>query len=142
MNALEALKNVAPQANNEALGVLAAEMIKTGAITPFDVGRAMRPILGNMATTPTQSNKSSSSTGVSAADSKAGELPDSEVARSALLETIYESFGSHKSRSVPALSRLTGLSQDCVLELIKGNQDFRVRVGKESNTKYVSLKGI
>ena len=125
MSLTTTLATVARNVPNEVLG----DLIK--ALDANVVGAVVRPLL----------DASVPATGVE--DSmKSDSVPDSPVARAALTETIYESFGTHRRRSATALARITGLTSDAVLELVSGNEDFRVSQGQTSGNTYVSLRGL
>lgn len=129
MSLTSALAAVAPNVSNEVLGEVAK------AFDAHALGAALRPMLGNFSPAETQA-------AVSGESAKSPKLPESTVARTALLDTIYNSFsGSHRRRSATALSRATGLTEEAVLELINGNNDFRVSQGRNSGKTYVSLQG-
>lgn len=129
MSLTTALAAVAPSVSNETLGTIAQ------AFDPTALGAALRPLLGTFE--PVATNDA-----VSGASTKSPELPDSPVAKTALLETIYNSFGTFRRRSAVALSRSTGLTPDAVIELVSGNDDFRVSVGRDSGNTFISLNGL
>ena len=129
MSLTNALAQVAPNVSNETLGSLAQ------AFAPEALGAALRPLLGTLE--PVATNDAA--TGVS---TKSPEVPTNPVARTALLETIYGSFGTYRRRKVASLARATGLTSDAVLELLSGNTDFRVSQGRQSGDTYVSLAGL
>lgn len=129
MSLTKALAAVAPNVNNETLGTLAR------AFDPNALGAALRPLLG--AAEPVATTDA-----VEMVSVKSPVLPESPVARTALLDTIYNSFNKYRRRSTTALSVSTGLTPDAVLELIDGNGDFRVSQGTEGNNTYVSLSGL
>lgn len=137
MNFLEALNTAAPSLNNEALGVLAAEGVKNGTLTGSALGRALRPVLGTMTPATGVGGKRSDNP-----NNKAAELPESEVARASLLETVYKQFGDrYSTRTVRALSRATGLNGDMVKELIKDNPDLEL-VTNSAGADAVKMRGI
>lgn len=68
--------------------------------------------------------------------------PEDEPTRRALTQAIYNSFGEYRRRSVRALAQTTGLSQEAVLELLDGNTDFRISIGRDSGEQFVSVRGI
>lgn len=129
MSLTTALAAVAPNVDNETLGTVAK------AFDPAALGAALRPLLGSFEPVAT-------SEAVSGASTKSPEIPESPVARTALLDTIYNSFGTYRRRSATALSRATGLTPEAVIELVTGNNDFRVSQGRESGSTYISLNGL
>jgi hypothetical protein len=129
MSLTTALAQVAPNVSNETLGTLAQ------AFDANALGAALRPLLGSFEPVATEE-------GVSTASTKSPEIPESPVARTALLDTIYNSFGTYRRRSATALSRATGLTPDAVVELVTGNSDFRVSVGRDSGNTFISLNGL
>lgn len=128
MSLTTALAAVAPNVSNAVLGEVAK------AFDADALGAALRPLLSTM-------EPAATATGVESSN-KSPELPESPVARTALLETIYGSFDNHRRRSVGALGRATGLTAEAVIELVTGNDDFRVSQGRNSGTTYVSLNGL
>lgn len=129
MSLTTALAAAAPNVDNETLGTIAK------AFDANALGAALRPLLGSMEPVATAGAVNGTST-------KSPTLPESPVARTALLDTVYNSFGTYRRRSADALARATGLTPDAVLELVDGNADFRVSQGRDSGTTYVSLNGL
>ncbi len=124
MSLTTTLAVVARNVPNETLG----ELIQ--ALDANTVGAIVRPMLDALPADPMVGSMKSES------------VPENSVARSALTESIYESFGNHRRRSTGALARITGLTTEAVLELVSGNEDFRVNEGRTSGKTYVSLRGL
>jgi hypothetical protein len=126
MSLTTALASVAPNVSNEVLGTVAK------AFDANALGAALRPLLGTFEPVATENAATGEGT-------KSPEIPESPVARTALLDTIYRAFETYRRRRASALARLTGLTSDAVVELVTGNNDFRVSVGRESGDTYISL---
>ena len=78
----------------------------------------------------------SRSTGVKMVSTSAEVLTD----RAATL--IYDSFGTFNRRSLGALARITGLTEDAVNEIVADNSDFRVSTGRNTSRTFVSVRGL
>jgi hypothetical protein len=126
MSLTNALAEVAPNVSNSTLGTIAQ------AFDADALGAALRPLLGSFEPAATEA-------AVSGIATKSPTIPESPVARTALLDTIYGSFGTYRRRTVSALARSTGLTNDAVLELIEGNTDFRVSTGRNSGDVFISI---
>jgi len=126
MSLTKALAAVAPNVSNETLGTLA------GAFSPDALGAALRPLLG-------VAEPESTTSGIA---TKSPTVPTDPIAKSAILDTVYNSFGTYRRRSTTALAAATGLTSEAVLTLIEGNADFRVTNGRTSGSTFVSLNGL
>ena len=126
MSLTAVLAEVAPNVSNEILGKVVQ------AFDPDALGASLRPLLGNFEPVATEVATSG--------NAKSAELPESSVARAALMATIYGSFEKHRRRSTGALSRVTGLTPEAVVMLIDDNTDFRMSTGRNSGKTYVSRR--
>lgn len=124
------IQQIAPNLSNEQLGLVVREFLISGALTPHQLGGTLRSVLQNAETSEAEVSV------------KTDVIPEDAVARTALLDTVYSGFENYRRRSVTALARLTGLTETAVLQLIDGNTDFRVSVGRESGNTFVSLTDI
>jgi hypothetical protein len=55
---------------------------------------------------------------------------------------IYDGFETFNRRSLGALARITGLTEDAVAEIVADNSDFRVSTGRDTARTFVSVRGL
>lgn len=55
---------------------------------------------------------------------------------------IYASFETFRRRSLGALARLTGLTEEFVRDIVETNSDFRVSGGRDTDRTFVSVRGL
>lgn len=122
MSLTATLAAVAPVVSNEVLGKIAK------AFDPDVLGATLRPLLGVFEPTVTAE-----------AVTKSPDVPMNPTVTNALKESIYGAFGTYRRRTVAALARLTGLTPDAVVTLLRNNEDFRFSQGRDSDNTYVSL---
>ena len=55
---------------------------------------------------------------------------------------IYDSFDNFDRRSIGALARITGLTEDVVSNIVADNNDFRVSTGRNTARTFISVRGL